>query len=114
MRIDHYAFGTIRIDGRTYHRDVKIVNNRVISDWHRKAGHRAAAGDLADAIDAGVETIVLGTGSPGRMEPEPDLVSKLAEKGIRLIAKPTAEAVAIFNRLHQKNQSVAAGFHLTC
>jgi hypothetical protein len=35
-------------------------------------------------------------------------------QGIKLIAAPTEEAVAVFNNLHSEGERVAAAFHLTC
>lgn len=114
MRIENYRFGSMRIDGVTYSRDLKIINNDVKPDWRRKNGHVVTRGDLADILEAEPEIVVLGKGSPGQMKPEPQLEHELEKKGIKLIARPTEEAAAEFNRLLQDDRKIAAGFHLTC
>ncbi|MFW6081550.1 MAG: Mth938-like domain-containing protein [Desulfosalsimonas sp.] len=114
MRIENYRFGSMRIDGITYSRDLKIINNEVKPDWRRKNGHVVTRDDVADILEAEPEILVLGKGSPGQMKPEPQLESELEKKGIKLIARPTEEAAYEFNRLLQDDRKIAAGFHLTC
>lgn len=114
MRIEDYRFGSIRINGKTYKNDIKIINNSVKPEWWRKNGHLVTRGDLADILEAGPEVVIIGKGSPGQMKLEPQLAKELGEKGIELIAKPTSEAVNEFNRLLGENRNIAAGFHLTC
>lgn len=114
MRIEDYRFGSIRINGQTYRNDVKIINDSVKPDWWRKTGHLVRREDLSDLLETGPEIVVLGKGSPGQMVPETGLAEELEKEGIRLIARPTADAVAEFNRLREENRHVAAGFHLTC
>lgn len=114
MRIEQYRFGSIRINGKTYDRDLKILGEKVIQDWRRKSGHRVEPDDVADLVAAGPDVLILGTGSPGQMKPAPELETELAKKAIRLIAKPTAEAVETFNRLAGEGLKMAAAFHLTC
>lgn len=114
MRIEHYTFGSISIDGTTYRQDIKIVNNTVIPEWWRKSGHSVAIEDVEDILAAAPEVVVFGKGDPGQMQPDPDLVSHMEKKGIEVISLPSARAAEAFNRLVEENKSLAAGFHLTC
>ncbi len=53
MKIEHYSFGTITIDGKSYTSDVIIYPERVDSSWWRKQGHSLHIVDLKDVIPAG-------------------------------------------------------------
>jgi hypothetical protein len=111
--IEAYRFGTITVDGETYTGDIKIVEGRVVSDWWRVEGHKLAAADIEDILDAGPDVLVVGTGDPGLMEVPPETAKRLEETDILLIAKPTAEAVKTYNdMLGQRKVAFAA--HLTC
>lgn len=114
MRIEDYSFGNMRINGKTYRHDLKIVNNSVKPDWWRKNSHLVTGEDLRDIIEAEPEVLVIGKGSPGQMSTAPEVEEELGKKGIRLIIKPTADAAEEFNRLQEENRNIAAGFHLTC
>lgn len=114
MEIQRYSFGSIVINEIHYTHDIKIIGNQVVSDWWRKSGHRVEPDDISDILEAKPDTIVLGKGDPGQMTSTPGLADLLEKKNIRLIEKPTKDAVATFNQLHQEGKNVAAGFHLTC
>jgi hypothetical protein len=64
-------------------------------------------------LAAGIEVLVVGKGQPGRMEVDQTLAAYLKEKGIDLVAVPTAEACRMINALGGKRR-LAAALHLTC
>lgn len=112
--IETYSFGNIRINGKSYSSDVKIIGEKVVSNWWRKTGHVVDVDDVTDILNSDVEILVVGMGQPGLMKVSPALKSELKNRGIELIEKPTAEAYVEFNRLHAKGKKVAGAFHLTC
>jgi len=112
--IEQYSFGRMVISGRVYSADLKIINNRVVADWWRKAGHVVDVDDVADILAAKPQCLVIGKGKPGLMRVSPELAAELREQGIELVAEPTESAVATFNRLAAAGRQVAAGFHLSC
>ncbi|MFO7840523.1 MAG: MTH938/NDUFAF3 family protein [Desulfosalsimonadaceae bacterium] len=114
MEIEQYSFGKIVINGKSYADDIKIAGGRILPGWFRKSGHRVEPEDAADMLAAEPEVLVLGKGDPGRMNASPALRELLRQKQIKLIEKPTKEAVSIFNQLYSQGKNVAAGFHLTC
>ena len=114
MEIQRYSFGNIVINGIHYTDDIKIIGKKVVPDWWRKSGHRVEPEDISDILAAEPDIIILGKGQPGQMAPTRALVDLLKERNIELIEKPTKEAVATFNKLHQNGKNIAAGFHLTC
>jgi hypothetical protein len=112
--IEAYDFGTMRVMGQTHHHDLKIIENQVIDNWWRRQGHVLSTEDIADVLNAHVETLVIGTGAYGVMKVSPEVTEALSARGIELVSLPTREAVAAFNRLHRQGRHVAGAFHLTC
>jgi len=113
MKIDSYDFGLIVIDGRSYHQDLLIWPGRIKSDWWRRESHLLQLDDVAEALTAAPEVLVVGTGQPGRMEVDPTLAAFLKDRGIDLVVTPTREACRIINSLADKRR-LAAALHLTC
>jgi len=112
--IEQYSFGRIVISGRVYGADLKIINGKVVADWWRKAGHLVEVDDVTDILAAKPDCLVIGKGKPGLMRVSGELAAALQERGIELVAEPTASAVDTFNRLVAAGRQVAAGFHLSC
>lgn len=111
--IEEYRFGSITVDGKTYTGDIKILDGKVIADWWRTEGHALGPADIEDLLEARPEVIVVGTGDPGLMEVLPETETRLQELDIILIAKPTTEAVRVYNSLLGQRK-VAFAAHLTC
>jgi hypothetical protein len=113
MKIEHYSFGRITIDGKTYTSDVIIYPGRVDSSWWRKEGHYLQVVDLVDVINAKPEVLIIGTGYSGVMMVPKETVSHLESKGIEVHVARSEKAVEMFNKL-QKEKLVIAALHLTC
>jgi len=112
--IDAYQFGSMTIDGRDHAKDLIIYpDGTVRENWRRTAGHFLVEEDIHDLLATDPETLVVGTGGSGMMRVGEKLVTLLEERGIELIAVPTAKAVQAYNRLH-KEKRVGCCFHLTC
>jgi hypothetical protein len=112
--IDAVSFGSITIEGNTYHSDLILFpDGRVTDHWRRQAGHRLTYEDIQPLVAAGPEVIVAGCGISGMMKPETALAEILAEKGIEFLAAPNAEAIRMFNR-RSSGKKTGACFHLTC
>ena len=74
IMIQSTAFGSMTIDGRTFHSDLIIFpDGRVQDNWWRKRGHVLAVDDIRSLADTSPEVIVAGTGTSGRMRPDSDL-----------------------------------------
>ena len=112
--ITDFSFGKIVVNGKIYTDDIKIVRGQVIADWWRKSGHRVDVEDIADILESGPDTVVIGKGSPGLMKTSAELREKLATHKIALIEKKTSKAIEVFNKLFQEGREVAAGFHISC
>ncbi len=112
--IETYSFGSMRIKGKKYRNDLKIVGNQIIGDWWRREGHALYAEDIDDILYSAVEMFVVGTGAYGSMRVTEEAAKAIEGRGIKLVAVPTKEAVSIFNNLHTEGKRVAGAFHLTC
>ena len=113
MKIEHYSFGTITIDGKSYTSDVIIYPERVDSSWWRKQGHSLHIVDLKDVIPAGPEILIVGTGHSGAMVVPEETLSYLKSMGIDVHIARTDKAVELFN-IFQKNKKTIAVLYLTC
>jgi hypothetical protein len=115
VHIDSYSFGSIRIDGRSYSKDVILLRGKVESPWWRQAGgHVYAVKDLEDVVSAAPEVVVFGTGYFGRVKVLEETVAALAEAGSGIVVERTGLAVKAFNRHAEAGRDVAAALHLTC
>lgn len=113
MKIEHYSFGKITINGKTYTSDVIIYPGRVDSSWWRKEGHYLQVVDLTDVINAKPEVLIIGTGYSGVMVVPKETISHLESKGIEVHVARSEKAVEMFNKL-QKEKIAIAALHLTC
>jgi hypothetical protein len=112
--ITDYSFGRIVVNGQACNHDIKIVQDTLMPDWWRKSGHTVEIEDVQDLLDNEPEILVIGKGQPGYMRVADSLRQLLAEKNVKLIEAPTAEAIETFNRLHQEGRRVCGGFHVGC
>ena len=68
--------------------------------------------DLEDVLDELPERLVIGTGTDGRLRPDPAALAELRSRGVQVDAVPTGEAVRLFAQLDPSR--TAAALHLTC
>jgi hypothetical protein len=68
--------------------------------------------DLVEVLDELPSHLVVGTGTDGRMRPDPGTIRQLEERGVTVVALPTSQAVCRFGELDPA--STAAALHLTC
>jgi hypothetical protein len=113
--IESYVSGhSMRVDGKTYTTDLKIIGDTIKDNWWRRDGHRLLSDDIVDILESRPDVLVVGTGYAGNLDIPANLRRDLAERGVRLLSERTAEAVALFNRLRNQEENVAGAFHLTC
>jgi hypothetical protein len=113
MKIEHYSFGKIVIDGKTYTSDVIIYPGRVDASWWRREGHYLQDVDLTGVIEAKPDILVIGTGYSGAMVVPRETAEFLKARGIEIRVETTQKAVALYNDLGDRGKVIAA-LHLTC
>ena len=115
MMIESYVTGrSMRVAGKTYTTDLKIIGDAVKDNWWRREGHRLLSDDIVDILESRPDMLVVGTGYAGNLEIPTNLRKELAECGVQLLSDRTAESVELFNRHRAQNENVAGVFHLTC
>jgi len=112
MRLSGYRFGRIEVDGAVWTEDI-VVLPREVRPWRRKEGHRVHPEDLSPALAEVPQLVIVGTGFSGILKVSPEAEQALTERGIKLLALKTAEAVEAYNELSPKKR-VCAFLHLTC
>jgi hypothetical protein len=114
VRINRYEFGSIEIDGVSYHSDVVISPAGVHDHWWRSQGHNLSVEDLSEIEKAAPQCLVIGTGYFGRMQVPTQTLAYLEARGIEVHVARTGDAVQTFNELQERCAGVVAALHLTC
>jgi len=114
MKITHYSFGKMIVNGNEYTSDLIILPDRIHQSWWRKEGHSLCIEDLAEIFKSDIDILVVGTGAYGRMRVSDEIINELKKKGIETYPEDTGKAVDLFNKLIEEGRKVAGAFHLTC
>ena len=114
MKITHYEFGHIEIDGIDYRSDVIVSNESVQDNWRRKEGHVLGIQDLDKVLLAEPDVIIIGSGYYARMDVPRETLEYLENMGVRLEIAKTSDAIELFNELQKSYSRIVAALHLTC
>lgn len=115
-RISHYSFGSIRIDGTTYERDV-IIDRGAVRRRRKKPSKQLRDGfghtplSLYEDIPWECERLIVGTGALGALPVMTEVEMEAGRRGVELLALPTRDAIA---RLRSASTPTNAILHLTC
>jgi hypothetical protein len=112
--IQSYRFGHIKIDGKAYRNDVKLIGGKVIPEWWRSRGHLVELKDVQDLLKTDPEICIFGTGAYGSMRVSESVRSAFRDRGIEVVMEQTEQACHTYNRLLETGRKVVAGLHLTC
>jgi hypothetical protein len=107
-----YSFGRLVVDGEEHRRDVIVLPRRVVGEWWRRDGHSLVIEDLEDVLEELPETLIVGCGHDGRLEPHPSVIEALGERGVDVEVLRTGEAVKRYSE--SDPERTAAALHLTC
>jgi hypothetical protein len=116
MRISHFAFGVLEIDGVTYEHDV-VIDHDEIQKRKKKASKqfRDAFGHTPLSLEENIpwrcRRLVIGTGAYGRLPIMDDVKREADERGVKLIVLPTGEAIEV---LKKRTRQTNAVLHITC
>jgi hypothetical protein len=117
MECRFISFGIVEIDGRRYERDVVIegtsVRRRKKGPSKRRRsefGHTPLTAD--ERIPWSADRLVVGTGASGQLPVAEDVYREAAERGVQVIARPTAEACELLSASAERE--IAAILHVTC
>jgi hypothetical protein len=116
--IVYVKFGVIKVDGKTYEKDIVIENGKVkkrkkgkSKDLKAKYGHTPLT-SLEKTIPWDCQTLVIGTGKYGRLPVVDEFKAEAKKRGVKLVILKTAEAVKYY--LDNFGPGINAIFHITC
>jgi hypothetical protein len=116
MRIDRFAFGSLRIDGVIYEHDVVITRGRVrkrkkkpSKPFHDAFGHTPLS--VEEDIPWDCRRLVVGTGAHGALPVMEEVKQEAARRKVALLAVPTGEAI---RALETEPNDTNAILHVTC
>jgi hypothetical protein len=115
MKFEKFSFGSIRIDGVTYEKDVVIDRGKVRKrkkkpsrKYRDEFGHTPVS--MKEQIPWKCRRLVIGTGE-GALPVMDEVREEAKRRRIRLAVLPTAEAI---KELESKPRDTNAILHLTC
>jgi hypothetical protein len=118
MRIDGTEFGSITIDGEAYPHDILIRLSGKIRKRKKKlskkrygTSHIMSLEEAEFIYEDGCSLLIVGTGQDGTLRLSPEAEEFFANKKCTVIARPTPNAVDLFNRTNGKKIGL---FHVTC
>ncbi|HME73358.1 MAG TPA: MTH938/NDUFAF3 family protein [Myxococcota bacterium] len=118
MKVNSTEFGSITIDGETYHHDVLIRLSGKIEKRKKRlskkqfgTSHIMSLEEAEFVHEKGSELLVLGTGQNDNVRLSPEAEAFFARKGCEVLAETTPEAIATFNRAKGRRIGL---FHVTC
>lgn len=116
MRIDRFAFGTIRVGGETF--DVDVVIDRGAVRPRKKKPSKRFRGEfghtplsLEEKIPWKCARLVIGTGAQGALPVMPAVLEEAERRGVEVIVVRTEQAI---KRLHDAGTDTNAVLHITC
>ena len=115
MRFEAYSFGSIRIDGVTYEKDVVIDRGKIrrrkkkpSKAFREQYGHTPLS--IEEDIPWKCSRLVIGTGG-GALPVMEAVKDEAHRRGVKLLVLPTAQAIA---ELQSRPEDTNAILHLTC
>ena len=116
MRYEGFSFGSIRIDGVTYERDVVIDRGNVrkrkkklSKKFREQFGHTPLS--IEEEIPWRCRQLVLGTGAHGALPVMDEVKREARRRDIKLLILPTLQAIEALN---QNPDDTNAILHVTC
>jgi hypothetical protein len=116
MHIDHFTFGSIRIDGVIREHDVVIAQGRVRKRKKKSSkpfrdtfGHTPVS--IEENIPWDCRRLVVGTGADGALPVMDEVKQEAARREVELLTVPTSEAI---RALQAEPKDTNAILHVTC
>jgi hypothetical protein len=116
MRFTDYSFGSMRVDGVTYDRDLIIDRGKIRK--RKKAASRKFRGayghtplSVAEDIPWRCRRLVVGTGADGALPVMQQVRDEARRRKVDLVVLPTAEAIGALTKAPADTNAI---LHLTC
>ncbi len=116
MRIEGFTFGSIRINGATYERDVVIHRGKIRKRNKRPSKPlRGAYGHTPLSIEEQIpwdcRRLVVGTGVHGALPITKEVEREAKRRQVELISLPTSAAIEALTKQPKDTNAI---LHLTC
>ncbi len=115
MRFEEFSFGSIRIDGATYERDVVIDRGAVrkrkkkpSKQFRGEFGHTPLS--IEEEIPWKCRTLVIGTGT-GALPVMDEVKREAKRRGVKLLVLPTDQAIEAIEKAPKETNAI---LHVTC
>ena len=116
MNIGKFRFGSVKIDGLVYERDIVIDRGKVrkrkkkpSKKFREEYGHTPVS--LAEKIPWKCQRLVVGTGRYGSLPVMEEVKREARRRKVALLILPTDEALAV---LVKRSEETNAILHVTC
>ena len=116
MKVDHFSFGSIRVDGTTFDHDLVIDQGRVrkrakgpSKKLRARYGHTPLS--AAEEIPWDCDRLIIGTGADGALPVTEDVVEEARKRGVRITQMPTADAIGELRHAGARTNAI---LHVTC
>ena len=116
MRLEHFSFGSIRIDGITYESDVVIDHGKIRERKKKPSkrfrdtfGHTPLS--ARESIPWDCRRLVVGTGAHGALPVMDEVRREAAHRNVELLVLPTLKAI---EALRMTPKDTNAILHVTC
>jgi hypothetical protein len=116
MRWGKCSFGSVKIDGRSYAKDVVLDRGllrkrkkRLSRQFREQFRHTPLS--LQEDIPWECKRLVIGTGMQGQLPVMDEVVAEAQRRGVELVMLPTPEAIRL---LEDTPPDTNAVLHLTC
>jgi len=112
--IDSTEFGSITIDGKTYHADVIIFWDGEIKEVRTFIRHLFGNNEFKELIKNNPEVIVIGTGDSGFLRVSDEVRMLCKQKNVELVEAISKKAIEKFNENIKRGKGVIGFIHVTC
>ena len=116
MKFEGYSFGSVTVDGVTYHHDIVVDRGKVqkrkkkpSKQFREDFGHTPLS--LKEEIPWSCRHLVIGTGAMGALPVMDDVKREAKRRGVKLTILPTGEALKLLRKEPGETNAV---LHLTC
>lgn len=116
MRFKDFSFGSLRIDGTVYDRDVVIDHGEIrkrkkqpSKQFRDDFGHTPLS--VEEELPWKCRRLVIGTGAYGRLPVMNEVQREAERRKVKLLILPTSKALEILN---ESTEDTNAILHVTC
>ncbi len=94
-------------------KDIRLIGEHLES-WSERRGHRLTMEMVEKAVQADIDTLIIGNGFLGAVEVPEEVKEFIRRQGKELIVATTPEACRMYNERFRRGEKVALLAHGTC